>query len=152
MGLRGKKKANDVENPRRRRRLGDKSQTWKTESKFVQQKGVDSPAKQLSPEKRTCIYRWEGICLRKKKKKSGRGCSSKFSILTLKKELFQQPRENSSGVKGNASGRGADVVTNAYDGLGGETLTQELHGQPVSQIQRQKTTLQNSKSRGQPLN
>ena len=88
----------------------------------------------------------------KKKKKSGRGCSSKFSILTLKKELFQQPREDSSGVKGNASGRGADVVTNAYDGLGGETLTQELHGQPVSQIQRQKTTFQNSKSRGQPLN
>ena len=55
MGLRGKKKANDVENPRRRRRLGDKSQTWKTESKFVQQKGVDSAAKELGAEKRTCI-------------------------------------------------------------------------------------------------
>lgn len=70
MGLRGKKKQMMWKIHADGGGWGIKARRGRQrESKFVQQKGVDSPAKRLSPEKRTCIYRWEGICLRKKKKK-----------------------------------------------------------------------------------
>lgn len=89
MGLRGKKKQMMWKIHADGGGWGIKARRGRQrESKFVQQKGVDSPAKQLSPEKRTCIYRWEGICLRKKKKKKWQRMLVKVFNLNAKERII----------------------------------------------------------------